>query len=386
MASTRMCCASRRIRRVVRRRVAAAGLAGAYLCVSTGAARRTAALIAQRRRGLGPVSPPAGAAAPCRTDVDYAHCLRGRRRGGAGREPDEEHYLELYGDSGRFPDVRAELRELFESFRQLGSRRFVEVTQQSRDWVFGEEASLPASPVDEAAAVGITEVVATEAARPGVGSDVVVQERWRLERVVGQGGLKTVYEGHQPETGRKAAVKVLHRPSPHAARRCRYEAGPQAASEHPYTAPVFTVSETVPNDVVLIEKLVQGDDWSQLIHCPDFGLECNLEVLLRVAQAVQQAHEKGFIHRDIKPRNVKVSTRLEDGRQVVDQVYLLDFGLALSVRDREPTDVVALPREQETRAVIGTGPTWRPRWRKPRRTLSIRLPTCSCWGRCCMRS
>ena len=144
---------------------------------------------------------------------------------------------------------------------------------------------------------------------------------YRVEGVLGSGGMGVVYEATQLSLERTVALKVLapHLSSdPEFASRFRREAMLQAALDHPNIVSVYEAGES-DDGLYLAMKLVRGSDLRRLVAD---GLEPDgvLDALEQVAGALDSAHEAGLIHRDVKPQNVLVD---EDGT-----AYLADFGLS----------------------------------------------------------
>jgi hypothetical protein len=144
---------------------------------------------------------------------------------------------------------------------------------------------------------------------------------YRVEGVLGGGGMGVVYEATQLSLERTVALKVLAphlSADPEFAARFRREAMLQAALDHPNIVPVYEAGESE-DGLYLAMKLVRGSDLRRLVAD---GLEPDgvLDALEQVAGALDAAHEAGSIHRDVKPQNVLVD---EDGT-----AYLADFGLS----------------------------------------------------------
>jgi hypothetical protein len=143
---------------------------------------------------------------------------------------------------------------------------------------------------------------------------------YRIEHVLGSGGMGTVYEATQISLQRTVALKVL---APHLSddetfrERFRREATLQAGLEHPHIVTVYEAGES-DEGLFIATRLIRGTDLKQLIEA---GLPASraLHVLEHVASALDAAHAAGLVHRDVKPRNVLVDDS-GDG-------YLADFGL-----------------------------------------------------------
>jgi serine/threonine protein kinase len=145
-----------------------------------------------------------------------------------------------------------------------------------------------------------------------------------LGKLLGAGGMGLVYSATQVALDRAVAVKVL-RPQWQTDEPTRQEflaeALVAADLDHPNTVPVYDVGLTSSGALFYSMKLVRGTKWSSTL--PANALEDNLDILLKVCDVVGFAHEKGVIHRDLKPQNVMVGA--------YGEVLLMDWGLAASV-------------------------------------------------------
>jgi predicted Ser/Thr protein kinase len=146
--------------------------------------------------------------------------------------------------------------------------------------------------------------------------------RYRIEGVAGTGGMGVVYRATDTETGHPAALKVvssIRTLDDENRERLLREAQLVARIDHPGVVPVYEAGEH-DGHFYLAMLWVDGSDLEQLLS--DLGplpIERAVEVIANVADALDAAHERGFVHRDVKPANVLVA---DSG-----QVYLSDFGL-----------------------------------------------------------
>ncbi len=155
---------------------------------------------------------------------------------------------------------------------------------------------------------------------------------------LGQGGMGVVKLARQRSLRREVAVKLLKSTaSAQAAAALLREASLAGGLEHPNIVPIHALGLTHQGAPALVMKRIEGVDWRALICEPEHPrralvqgdpLAWHLDVLLRVAQAVEFAHARGIIHRDIKPENVMIG---EFG-----EVYLLDWGIALELGSARP--------------------------------------------------
>lgn len=174
-----------------------------------------------------------------------------------------------------------------------------------------------------------------------------------LEEKLGEGGMGVVHLATQLVLGRKVAVKML-RPDARGTSRVLdllREAWTTGALEHPNVVPVYDVGTDEHGGPMVVLKRIEGLPWGEVMHDPAtiasrFGandpFEWNLRILVSVANALAFAHSRGIVHRDVKPENVMV------GR--FGEVYLLDWGLAVTMRD----DDWRLPKASEATELAGT--------------------------------
>jgi predicted ATPase len=150
--------------------------------------------------------------------------------------------------------------------------------------------------------------------------------RYRLEDVLGRGGMGVVYRARQPSLDRPVALKVIApelAADPEYRARFRREARLAAAIDHPHVIPIYEIGEAA-GVLFIAMQLVDGVDLHRLIG-RDGGLELDraARLVCQVAWALDAAHSRGLVHRDIKPHNVLVT-----GPQGREHAYLTDFGLA----------------------------------------------------------
>ncbi len=145
-----------------------------------------------------------------------------------------------------------------------------------------------------------------------------------LLEVLGEGGMGVVRSAWQTALERTIAVKLIR---PHAAgneqARAKFlsEALVTGDLDHPNIVPIFDLGRTADGTLFYAMKRVQGVPWIQMLPGKSEGE--NLEVLLRVCDAVAFAHSRGVIHRDLKPSNVMLGD--------FGEVLVMDWGLAASV-------------------------------------------------------
>ncbi|MFT3770814.1 MAG: serine/threonine-protein kinase [Minicystis sp.] len=160
--------------------------------------------------------------------------------------------------------------------------------------------------------------------RPGE----VLDERYRLERRLGEGGMGTVWVAHQIALERDVAVKVLHAASDEVRPRLRREALALAAVHHPAVVQVFDYGEMRAGVPFVVMELVRGESLAvRRARGGSFTAEEAVSLVLPLLEGLAAAHQAGVVHRDVKPENVL----LADGPAGVAP-KLCDFGIARIVR------------------------------------------------------
>ena len=147
--------------------------------------------------------------------------------------------------------------------------------------------------------------------------------KYKIVRLIGEGGMASVYEAEHEMLGTKVAIKVLNpilSANVQIKERFRNEAKIMASLDHPNITRVIDFDEQIGQLSIVMEYLI-GEDLGDVIK--NKGALHEKEMVKYFTQslyALQYAHEKGIVHRDIKPSNIFV---LNDGR-----IKILDFGIA----------------------------------------------------------
>ncbi|MGN6104438.1 MAG: protein kinase domain-containing protein, partial [Kofleriaceae bacterium] len=142
---------------------------------------------------------------------------------------------------------------------------------------------------------------------------------YRIEGLLGEGGMGAVYAGEQESPQRRVAIKVLHVATGPALARFWTEAAIMARLDHPGIARVLESGESGGHPFIVMER-VEGMTLDDHVAETRPPLHQRLELFAAVCDAVHHAHLNGVIHRDLKPSNVMVRG---DGR-----IAVLDFGIA----------------------------------------------------------
>ncbi|MHB8341129.1 MAG: serine/threonine-protein kinase, partial [Mycobacteriales bacterium] len=154
---------------------------------------------------------------------------------------------------------------------------------------------------------------------------------YRVEAVLGRGGMGVVYRAEHVHLSRPAALKVLtDELAADATFRERFvrESRLAASLDHPNIIPVYDAGEAA-GLLYLAMRLIQGRDLATLLEAAGrLDASRAVELLEPVASALDEAHAHGLVHRDVKPSNVMVAGA--DGRHG-EQVYLTDFGVVRQI-------------------------------------------------------
>jgi eukaryotic-like serine/threonine-protein kinase len=155
-------------------------------------------------------------------------------------------------------------------------------------------------------------------------------------RIVGQlgiGGMGVVYEAEDVRLHRKVALKFLPEDlatDPDSARRFRREAETIATLSHAHICAVYDIDEHDGHAFIVMER-VEGVNLKTHMSRQTMTIHEIVAIALQIAEALEAAHGKGIVHRDIKPGNIVVNERGE--------VKVLDFGLARRFRANDTGEV-----------------------------------------------
>ncbi len=163
-------------------------------------------------------------------------------------------------------------------------------------------------------------------ADPIIGTNVA---GYAIESVLGHGAMGVVYVARQDSPARRVALKLI---APAFAgdevfrRRFLREATAAAAIEHPHILPVYAAGES--NGILFMAmRLVDGQDLGQILRgSNELSLERVARIIRQIGEALDAAHARGLVHRDVKPGNVLVTSQ-PDGEDA-DFCYLTDFGVS----------------------------------------------------------
>src|SRR3989339_937822 len=172
---------------------------------------------------------------------------------------------------------------------------------------------------------------------------------YRIQSIVGAGGMGTVYQAIHPTLNKKVAIKVLH-PELAAVRdkvaRLIDEARASTAIGHENIVQIFDCGESPDRDVYLVMEFLEGETLAELLNRKGrLTPKRMVGIVKQVCAGLEAAHRRGIIHRDIKPQNLFLA-RNPSGEE---RIKILDFGVAKLLDQLERTGP-----KTTTGAIVGT--------------------------------
>ena len=177
---------------------------------------------------------------------------------------------------------------------------------------------------------------------------------YRVKSKLGSGGMGVVYEAEDTTLGRSVALKFLPAEMAQDANlleRFQREARAASALNHPAICTVYAIDQHEGQHFIAME-LLEGETLAERIRRGAFDVPRLLDVGIQLADALESAHAKGIVHRDVKPANIFINTR--------GQAKILDFGLAkidrgLTGNINHQTGGPTVSRDELTRAGTAVG-------------------------------
>jgi eukaryotic-like serine/threonine-protein kinase len=268
------------------------------------------------------------------TSRPFSHCVvagREARNGGTMTGLDEEAIFQLARQVDRPDARRLYLDQACGPDADLRARLDALLRAHDEERSFLERPALPppVAPGPETAALTPGTPAAYDGPPPAIGAHI---GPYKLLQQIGEGGMGTVFMAEQTEpVKRQVALKVIKVGMDSRQVVARFEAERQALAlmDHVNIARVFDGGATDAGRPYFVMELVHGVPITK--YCDDHHLTPRerLELFVPVCQAIQHAHQKGVIHRDIKPTNVMVT--LYDGKPVPK---VIDFGVAKATEQK----------------------------------------------------
>ncbi|WUI72200.1 serine/threonine-protein kinase [Nocardia sp. NBC_00403] len=156
--------------------------------------------------------------------------------------------------------------------------------------------------------------------------------RYTLQAMLGEGGMGQVYRAHDSATDRTVAVKVLHThlaADPVVRQRFQREARAAASLGHPHVVPIFDFGEIEGRPFICMQFIEGAGVDAVLAESGPMPLARAVSIIAQASEALDAAHAKGLVHRDVKPSNLLVTAG--------DFVYLIDFGIARAAAETTMT-------------------------------------------------
>jgi serine/threonine-protein kinase len=202
--------------------------------------------------------------------------------------------------------------------------------------------------------------------------DRVIGGRYRLVRVLGEGGMGSVYEAEHLQLGSRVAIKLLRGDAardPQAVERLLREARAAASVRHPHIVRVLDVGHDAGGAPYIVQELLVGRDLRRRLDVEKkLSAREALEVVIPVLGALDAAHHEGVVHRDIKPENIF----LAEGEDAKVTPRVIDFGVSrFTDKDRAPSSLT------RTGALVGTPYYMAPEQARGERTVG---PAADVWA------
>src|SRR5689334_21160281 len=156
----------------------------------------------------------------------------------------------------------------------------------------------------------------------------VLGDRFLVQDLIGQGGSGTIYRAEHVTLRRRVAIKVLHNELSRddlAVERFRREATTVAEIDNEHIVEIHDFGRTPDGRLYLAMELLEGETLDAVLaRETQLSIERTADILIQVGEALMEAHAIGYVHRDLRPRNIYLSVR----RGKANFIKLLDFGLA----------------------------------------------------------
>lgn len=155
----------------------------------------------------------------------------------------------------------------------------------------------------------------------------ILDDRWRIEEKIGEGGMGSIYLASQESVGREVAVKTLRTAlseNDEFSERFMREARVTSSINHPHCVTIFDFGRTDDDTLYLAMEFLEGEPLADRMEREPVPMRTIIEIGIQVASALSAAHERDVIHRDLKPDNIFLLD-IADGSTFTK---VLDFGIS----------------------------------------------------------
>ena len=202
----------------------------------------------------------------------------------------------------------------------------------------------------------------------------VLEQRYEILRKIGQGGMGAVYEATHKLIGKRVAVKVLldkYAQKDQIVARLELEARLASSIGHANIIDITDIGQTGDGRMFVVMEFLEGESLGALIaRRGRLSPPRAIKIARQIAGALGAAHQKGIVHRDVKPDNVFLIKRGSGASADEDYVKVVDFGISKSMRPEDGTDS---PRLTQTGMVLGTPLYMSPEQARGDETLDHRI-------------
>src|SRR5690606_39060785 len=131
---------------------------------------------------------------------------------------------------------------------------------------------------------------------------------YELKEVIGEGAMGTVWSARQSSLNRDVAIKMPKGSAKTQAGRQQFmsEVVVTGQLDHPNIVPIYELGRDASGELFFSMIRVEGRPWNEILENRELSLQENLEIRMKVCDAIRFAHDRGAIHRDIKPQNIMV--------------------------------------------------------------------------------
>ena len=157
---------------------------------------------------------------------------------------------------------------------------------------------------------------------------------YELKEVIGEGAMGTVWSARQSSLNRDVAIKIPKGSAKTQVGRQQFmsEVVVTGQLDHPNIVPIYELGRDTSGELFYSMKRVEGRPWNEILENKELSLQENLEILMKACDAIRFAHDRGVIHRDIKPHNIMVGQ--------YGEVAVMDWGIALRMEAHQRLNAI----------------------------------------------